>query len=793
MALPHKYSIAEREAHWRDFWDAQEIYQFQEDSQKPIFAVDTPPPYVSADHLHPGHIMSYSQAEFVVRFKRMQGCNVHYPMGFDDNGLPTERHVEKKYKIKNKEAISRSGFVDLCLQETQKGAQTYKDLWRSLGISIDWNHTYSTIHPDTQRISQWSFLDLYQKGYIEHREEPIMWDIDFRSALAQTDLDTREEDSSLNDIQFQASDGTPLIISTTRPELIPACVALFFHPDDERYQHLKGSTAHVPLVGHEVPLLTDETVDAQYGTGLMMVCTWGDTEDIDKWRRYNLDTRSIFNEKGISTEQAGAYAGLHVNKLRKQILADLKEHDLLLKQEPLRHSVQVSERTNVPVEFIQTKQWFVRVVDFKNELLEQGKKLNWYPESKFQIYKDWVESLKWDWCISRQRYYGVPIPVWYHKDTGEKILPQMHELPIDPTEYTPEGYDAEDLIPETDVLDTWMTSSVSPLISASLLEPDLPLDKLHTAQAYPASLRPQAFEIIRTWLFYTVAKSFFHFGDLPFSNVMISGHGLDSKGEKISKRKNNYTEPNKVMEQFGADALRFWATSATLGESNRYSEEEIKKGKKTTTKLFNAAKFLEMHLQENPYSMSVTREAADTWVLDQLNQTIQEVTKQFEVYEYFKARMALDHLFWDVLTDNYLEFIKYRLYDETEQGSSSRQAAFVTLYEVFFTITKLYAPILPYITEEVYQGVFRDYEHEVSIHVSSWPQEQDDWQLSSHQRQEFNQVIELVEAIRGYKSRNGISLGQELEEFSYSGASHLEPYREFVEKATKVKRIILEK
>jgi valyl-tRNA synthetase len=786
MAIPSKYEITEREAYWREFWAKHNIYAFDENSDKPIFSVDTPPPYVSADHLHPGHIMSYSQAEFVVRFKRMQGYNVFYPMGFDNNGLPTERHVEKKYKIKNKDAISRSEFVKLCLEETQKGIETYRNLWSLLGISVDWSKTYSSIDPHSQKISQWSFIDLYRKGFLTQREEPIMWDISFQSALAQTDLEDSEQDSHLNDIIFKSEDtGESLIIATTRPELIPAAVALFFHPEDSRYQHLIGTKAITPISGHTVPILTDETVDREFGTGLMMVCTWGDSEDIAKWKKYKLDTRLIFNERGILGELTGAYAGTHISKLRNTILEDLKAQNLLIKQTPITHTIQVSERSGTPIEFIITKQWFINVVEHKDELLEQGRKLNWNPKRMFSIYSDWVSSLKWDWCISRQRYYGVPIPVWYHRETGEIILPQEDELPVDPTEYTPRGYKAEDLIPEQDVLDTWMTSSMSPEIGAKLVSnPDI------AAKLFPSSLRPQAFEIIRTWLFYTVTKAYFHYNTLPFTDVMISGHGLDNQGRKISKRLGNFTPPEQTIATYGADAMRYWATGTTLGENIRYNEEEIKKGKKTVNKLFNAGKFAEMHLVNFTLPDTAPElELIDKWILSELNQTITIATNSFEQYEYYKARTTIDQLFWNKFTDYYLELIKYRLYDETPEGQNSRLAAQYTLHIYIESLLKLYAPILPFITEELYQGLYSDTQYK-SIHNSVWPQSQPEFNLSDTEQALMTDILSIVEAVRAYKSQNSISLGKEIESFTYTSTQDLSPYEIFLTKALRVGKLV---
>ncbi|PIP17390.1 MAG: valine--tRNA ligase, partial [Candidatus Portnoybacteria bacterium CG23_combo_of_CG06-09_8_20_14_all_37_13] len=401
------------------------MYQFQPKSEKSVFSVDTPPPYVSAEHLHAGHIMSYAQAEFIVRFKRMQGFNVFYPMGFDDNGLPTERFVEKKYKL-DKSKVSRQDFIKLCLKETKTGAQNYKKLWHLLGISIDWSQTYSTIDDRCRKISQKSFLDLFKKNLVYRAEQPTMWCPACQTALAQADLEDKQERTYLNYIKFFPvgnADLRSLQIATTRPELLEACVALFYHPEDKRYKNLKK--AKLPIFNFEVPVLTDKNVDPKFGTGLIMVCAWGDTEDIRKWQEHKLETRPIFTEKTKPEE---------ILKKRQDILEKLKQKNLLIKQEQITHALNVHERCETPVEFVLTKQWFIKILENKNDLLKRGEELKWFPEFMKRRYFDWVKNLKWDWCISRQRYYGVPFPVWYCQNCGGIILAENKNLPVDPTE-----------------------------------------------------------------------------------------------------------------------------------------------------------------------------------------------------------------------------------------------------------------------------------------------------------------------------------------------------------------------
>ena len=780
-----KYNFTEREDFWRKYWHENKIYEFNSESEKPFYAVDTPPPYVSADHLHFGHIMSYSQAEFIVRYKRMTGFEVFYPMGFDDNGLPTERFVEKKYNI-NKKEITRPDFIKKCLDETKIGAETYRNLWSLIGISVDWSKTYSTINNHCQKISQWSFLDLYKKGKISQREEPGSWCTTCQTALAQADLEDEELDSKMNYINFKDEEGVNLLIATTRPELIPACVALFANPNDNRYKNLIGKNAIIPMSNHKVPVLSDESVDIELGTGLMMVCTWGDNEDAKKYRIHNLDTRSILEADGRLNDLAGEFTGMKLKDARVAILEKLQESGDLVKQDEIKHVVNVHERCGTPVELIKTKQFFIDILNIKEELLALGEKMNWHPAHMKQRYIDWVKALQWDWCISRQRYYGVPFPLWYCADCGEMILADESDLPVDPTneklktDKCPKC-NGSNFIPENDVMDTWMTSSLSPLIVSKLFEDKNVQDKL-----YPSSLRPQAFEIIRTWLFYTAVKSFYHFGDIPFKDIMISGHGHDEKGQKISKRLGNYVPPEQVIEKYGADAMRYWATGANLGENLKYNENEIKNGSRLVNKLFNASKFSLSFLDHSDKDLETDLLDEDKWILTNLNKTISLATKYMDSYQYSRARNEIDDFFWTKLCDNYLEFAKPRLY-----GDISSKLAKSTLYQVLLSVIKLYAPFMPFITEEIYHGFFKEDFSDKSIHLSAWPKELE-INFSEDDMNSFKKAVEAVAEIRGYKSDNKLSLAKELD--SYELKSDLDKkHFDFVKRVMKISNLSLDK
>lgn len=757
MAILQENDFAEREERLKKFWQDHQIYKFDDQADSPIYSVDTPPPYVSADHLHAGHILSYSQAEFIVRYKRMKGYNVLYPMGFDDNGLPTERYVEKKYNI-DKSKITRHEFVKLCLEETKIGSQNYKRLWTDLGISVDWSKTYSTIDPLCRRFSQWSFIELYKQGKAYRKTEPMLWCTSCQTALAQAELEDKEVHSFLNYIDFDI-EGKKYSIATTRPELIPACVALFANPRDERYKHLKGKTAQVPLYTYEVPIHFDETVSPELGTGLMMVCTWGDIEDIKKLREVPLKAREALNPQGKMTPITGKYQGMQALEARKAILEDLAADGHLLKQEPIKHVTNVHERCGTIVEFVPTTQWFIEVLPVKDNLIALGRELIWYPTHMRNMYEDWVNGLKWDWCISRQRYYGVPFPIWFCKECGEIIPADINTLPVDPTEDKPSiaacpACGCREFIPDNDVMDTWATSSCSPFIIPELIE-----NRDLRKEIFPASLRPQAFEIIRTWIFYSMVKAYYHFGSIPFANVMISGHGLDEHGRKISKRLGNYIEPGKLLAEYSADAIRYWATGATLGSNHRFNLEDVKKGKHTVNKLWNAAKFCSVYMEHftpDPKA-EYALELEDKWILHELNKAIRACSEAFEKYEYAEVRAVLGKFFWGTFCDYYLEIIKHR---------ATEDSAKYTMFVCLFDTLKLYAPILPFITEELYQLLYKNHEGIISIHKTRWPVWNSDWIMDEKEYEQMVHFLEEIDAIRKEKKEKRLRYKDVLDAYS---------------------------
>lgn len=739
------------EKKWLEYWEKEKIYKFNPKSKKKIFSVDTPPPTVSGE-MHMGHACSYSQQDFIIRYKRMQGYNIFYPFGTDDNGLPTERLVEKTLKIKAKD-MSRSEFIKTCLDFLKKILPKFIQDWKNIGISCDFDIYYSTIDNHSRKIAQWSFIDLYKKKRLYRKDAPAMFCPECKTGVAQIEVKDKEIDSTFNDIVFKVNN-EDLIIATTRPELLPACVAVFYHPDDKRYQKYNGKMAKVPLFNFEVPIMPDSRVSPEKGTGIVMCCTFGDQTDMEWQKAYNLPIKIALTQEGRMTEIAGKYKGMKIKDARREIIEDLKKAGLLKSQKPIKHVVNVHERCETEIEFIKSKQWFVRYLDLKEEMLKWGAELKWYPEYMVHRYNNWVRGLQWDWLISNQRYFGVQFPVWYCWKCGEPILAEESQLPVDPQKDRPPvsscpKCDCEKFIPETDVLNTWFTSSLTPQIAIYLM------DKETQKKLFPMDLRPQAHEIITFWLFNTIVKSQLHFNKNPWKNAMISGF-VTLHGEKMSKSKGNVVRPQEVIEKYGADAIRYWAASSKLGEDFDYQEKDVITGKKFVTKITNAAKFVfsNINYQEKIPKLHET----DRLFLVQLNNLIKEVTNSFEAFNYSSAKMLADSFFWQVFCDNYLEIVKNRVYSGNKNEKAS---ADYTLYISLLNITKLMAPITPFITEEIYQKYFRKFEKSRSIHLEKWPslikikESKDD-------NEKWNKLIEIISKVRHAKSEAKKSLKAEI-------------------------------
>jgi valyl-tRNA synthetase len=809
MGFPQRYDAAEAERRWQAAWARERIYEFAPDDARPIFAIDTPPPTVSGE-IHIGHVYSYVQAEAMARFWRMQGYNVYYPFGFDDNGLPTERFVERRLGRRARD-MGRPAFIAACLEVSREVEDRFEVFWKSLGMSVDWRFRYSTIDPEARRVSQWSFIDLYRKGRVYRAQAPNPWCVECQTAIAQAEMDDAERGTVFYTLAFGLADArqetrdkrpetgdkrqgstddsaTPvsrlrspvsetLPIATTRPELLPACVAVFVHPEDARYAHLVGQEAITPLFGRRIPILADPLVDPQKGSGAVMCCTFGDTTDVAWWQAHKLPLIALVTRQGRLNEDGDAYAGLTLHEARERIVADLRAAGLLLGERTTEQTVRVHERCGTPLEILETSQWFIRILDAKDALLEAGRAIAWHPAHMQARYEHWVANLSWDWCISRQRFYGVPFPVWHCDSCGALILADERQLPVDPTTDAPRPCDCgnADLRADTDVMDTWATSSVSPQIAAQMFA-----DPALYARLFPMRLRPQAHDIIRTWAFYTIAKSWFHFGQLPWDTVMISGHALDPSGRKFSKSKGNAAVmPTELTERHGADAVRYWACDGSLGADQPLNEEAIRQGARLITKLWNASRFIASHLDSaeirdwrleiesvNLQSLISNLQPTDRALLSWLQRLIARATASFHAYDYTAGKEATERFFWGTLCDNYLEWVKGRLYDGSGE---ERHAAQFALYHTLLAILKLLAPIMPHITEEIYQQLFARQEGAGSIHRSAWPQA-DTSLIDEGAERAGDALLAITAGVRRWKSARKIGLGAELPRLTVAAA-----------------------
>lgn len=754
--LDKKYNLIENEKKWQKFWQENNIYKYDFTSDKKIFSIDTPPPTISGS-LHIGHIFSYTQAEIIARFHRMQGKNVFYPFGFDDNGLPTERLIEKEENIRAN-SIPRSEFTEKCMLTTKKYEEDFKNLWLSMGFSVDWSLQYETISPMARKISQKAFLDMakLRKAYI--KESPVLWCTTCRTSIAQAELESADKETTFNYIPF-ICENNELIIATTRPELLYGCVCLFINPKDERYSKYLGKRATVPLYNYEIPIFSDEKVSMDKGTGIVMCATFGDTTDAEWYEKYKLPYRKTIEENGKISENIPFIGGLGILNAREKIIQLLKDNNLLIKSETIIHSVSIHERCGKSIEIIPSKQWYIDILSEKERYLKAADEINWYPASMKNKYITWVENLKWDWCISRQRYFGVPFPIWYCKKCGKPIFAKDEELPINPIETNPSepcSCGSTDFIPETAVLDTWATSSLTPLINSKWNT-----DKDMTGEILPMEMRTQAHEIIRTWTFYTIVRSLFHTGKIPWKDIMLCGFVLAKKGEKISKSKNNApSSPKELIERHSADALRYWASSAKLGTDTMFSEEELKISKRFLNKLWNAASFCIMRLEDYDGAKPIKLLPIDKWILEKIKILEKNTIENLNQYETGLAKHDIDEFFWNDFCDNYLEIIKDRLYKPEIHGKEEKLSGQYALYNALLEILKLYSIYVPHITEEIYQSFYRNFENIISIHKTEWSMKLDS---NDENILQFGENIKkIIGEARRYKSERNLSLKEKI-------------------------------
>ncbi|NJE48583.1 valine--tRNA ligase [Thermococcus sp. 9N3] len=760
--LPKNYDPNEIEPKWQKFWLDEKIYKYELDEKRPSYAIDTPPPFTSGT-LHLGHVLSHTWIDIIARYKRMTGYNVLFPQGFDNHGLPTELKVEKEFGISKDQPEK---FLQKCVEWTWQAIEAMRNQFIRIGYSADWDLEYHTMDDWYKAAVQKSLIEFYKKGLLYQAEHPVYWCPRCRTSLAKAEVGYVEEEGYLYYIKLPLSDGSGYVpIATTRPELMPACVAVFVHPEDERYKDVVGKKVKLPIFEREVPVLADEDVDPSFGTGAVYNCTYGDEQDVVWQKRYNLPVIIAINEDGTMNENAGPYAGLKTEEARKKIAEDLEKMGLLYKKEKIRHRVlRHTERSScmAPIELLPKKQWFIKVKDFTDEIVKVAKEINWYPEDMFLRLKDWAESMDWDWVISRQRVFGTPIPFWVC-DNGEIILPDEDKLPVDPRFDKPprKCSDGSEPKPVTDVLDCWVDSSITPLIITKWHEAIKGDEKAKRwfEHNFPTALRPQGTDIIRTWAFYTIFRTYMLTGQKPWRDVLINGMVAGPDGRKMSKSYGNVVAPDEVIPKYGADALRLWTALAPPGEDHPFKWETVDYNFRFLQKVWNIYRFAERHLADfDPDKAPEELEPLDRWILSRLHRLIKFATEEMERYRFNLLTRELITFVWHEVADDYIEMIKYRLYGDDEESKLKAKAA---LYELLYNLMLLMAPFVPHITEELYQNLFRERVGAKSVHLLDWPKFRED-RIDEEAEKLGELAREIVGVIRRYKNSHGLALNAKL-------------------------------
>ena len=752
-SLPKTYDPSVEEPKWQKFWESSNLYHFDsDDNVRPAYSIDTPPPYPSGE-FHVGNALNWSYIDFVARYQRMKGYNVHFPQGWDCHGLPTEVRAEQTFKIR-KNDLPASQFIEICRKLSEEYISKMKEDIVRLGTSCDWNLEYRTMDPAYYKLTQLSFIILYKSGYMYRGEHPVNWCPRDETAIAEAEVVYIERQGTLNYMRF--GDEQPLEIASTRPELLGACVAVAVHPEDSRYKSMLGKSTIVPVFGQKVPIIADGEVDSKFGTGAVMVCTFGDKMDVKWQKKYNLPVIKEIAENGRIAVDDPRFKGFKIEEARKRVVEELKREGRLIRAEPVQQNIGTCWRCKTPVEIIGRPQWFMKTMQMTNQVADWADKLRWAPSFAKQRLVDWAQSLDWDWVVSRQRVFGTPIPVWYCKSCGQVILADEKKLPSDPRRDPPPRDNcpkcgSRELKGESDVLDTWMDSSISAAVHAGWPANQALFDRL-----FPADLQPNGLDIVRTWDYYLMVRSLALFNKAPYKTLLINGLVRGTDGRMMHKSYGNFVETSEVMKKLGADAFRQWAASGgSTGYDIPFRWNDAEHGKKFLTKLWNVARFMLSYSTHDPEDPEITSlSTIDQWLLGSLQELIVTVTEAFDNFQFNTSLEAVRNFTWHTLADDYLEAVKYRLQPDSPALDSKN--ANYCLTQALLTICKLLAPICPHVTEAIYQKI-KTRPDKISIHMEKWPQPNLRL-LDKKKIQEGKVLIEVIASARRKKSESGLSL-----------------------------------
>jgi len=760
--LPRKIDFLEIEEKWERLWEERGVHRYDwDDDTRPRYSVDTPPPYPSGD-FHMGNVLNWTYFDMRARYKRMRGYNVHFPQGWDCHGLPTEVAVEKAHKIRRSD-LPPDEFRKLCEEWIEQYIGVMKEGVIRLGCSVDWSLEYRTMEPDYMRKVQLSFLKLYEMGMIYKGEHPINWCPRCETAIADAEVEREKRTGKIYTVAFGV-DGEDLLIATTRPEYIPACVAVGVHPEDDRFNHLIGKEAALPLSDRKVPIIADDAVDPQFGTGTMMICTYGDKADVVAVARYKLQVIKLIDGMGRMTAASGKYEGMGIEEAREAIVADLDAAGLLMKTESLAQEVGICWRCDTPIEIVTTDQWFMRTMSLADEVVKTAREIDWFPDWMRYRLIDWAQSLDWDWVLSRQRVFATPIPVWFCRNCGDMRIAKPEELPADPRVSLPSGScqacGGTEWEPETDVFDTWFDSSLTCAIHAGWP------DREDWRNLFPASVHPSGHDIIRTWAYYLMVRHLALFGETAYDSVLINGMVLGSDGRKMSKSLGNFVATPEVFKKYGADASRQWAaTGGSTGTDIPFRWADVEYGWRFMRKLWNACRFASIQLEGYDVGAEAHPELLDRWILSKLEGVVKRATEEFEDCRFMSAVEATRNFVWHVFCDHYLEAVKHRLY----AGGEEKASAQATLYYAVRRILQLLAPVMPHLTEEIYSAMYTEDESD-SIHLSGWPKA-DESRIDGEAEKRGDLLIAVIRDIRREKNRLGIPLNNILDGLTIYSAS----------------------